>query len=189
MAYDPISYWTEQGKTYYKDFVYTPQFAAQETALLGYLENLHFESVLELGCGFGRISRLIKRNFPNITKYCAIDISQDQLKIAKEICPSGITFWCNDVLNYHAKQQYDLVIAVELLMHIKPENIKVMVDKMIDWSKHHIVSVDYYEEKPIELQPHNFCHDYFTLYDYNLTHVQVGNQAIFHKERLLLPTD
>ena len=187
MTYEPVSYWKQQGKDYYKNFVYTPQFALQETELLNYLDTIEFKSVLELGCGFGRITRLISRNFPLIKKYCAIDVSQDQIKVAREICPSNITFWCNDVESYHAKQQYDLVIAVELLMHIKPDKIYQIVQKMIAWSKKHVINVDYYEENPIELEEHNFCHDYPEIYNFDSKNIKIGNQAIFHLERTDMP--
>ena len=41
-------------------------------------------TVLELGCGFGRITKLLLLNFPNIKEYLAVDLSQHQIENAKE---------------------------------------------------------------------------------------------------------
>ena len=181
MTYKPVSYWKEQGKTYYQNFTYTPQFASQEYSLMNLLDTLDFRSVLELGCGFGRITRLISKDFPLIEDYVAVDISVDQLLNAVEICPDNIYFAHEDINEYEPGMKFDLVIAVEVLMHQLPSKVSRLVDKMIEWSNKYVVSVDYYDPNAnnFELEPHNFMHDYPSLYDNKAIRWPIGNQSIF----------
>ena len=62
----------------------------QEEFLLEHLNGLSgsFQTVLELGCGFGRITKLLLTNSDNITEYLAVDISPDQIENAKTLISS-----------------------------------------------------------------------------------------------------
>ena len=57
-----------------------------------YLRNFSpkFKNVLEVGCGFGRITKLVLSNQPDIQKYTAIDLSPDQINNAEQYVRSGI---------------------------------------------------------------------------------------------------
>ena len=171
-TYDPIQFWKKEGKDYYKNFEYNEQFAIQEDKLIQLLDTLEFKSVLELGCGFGRITGFISGCY-RLDKYTAIDISPDQIKTAREICPSNIEFICTDILGYEPKQKFDLVVAVEVLMHQLPSQIHDIIDKMIMWSNKHVVNLDYFANE--ELADYNFSHDYLELYHYNVTEIRIGN--------------
>jgi ubiquinone/menaquinone biosynthesis C-methylase UbiE len=69
-SYNPKDYWLEQGKVYKNNFKYNNKFELQERLLIEYLTSNIFTStdsenkpagmsVLEVGCGFGRITRLL----------------------------------------------------------------------------------------------------------------------------------
>ena len=62
----------------------------QEEVLIAHLNNISgsFKSVLELGCGFGRITQLLLTNYNSIIEYLAIDISPDQIDNAKSLLSS-----------------------------------------------------------------------------------------------------
>ena len=77
------------------------------------------------------------------------------------------------------KREYDLVIATEVLMHIRPKDIGGVISTMLDLSKKHVINVDYYDDE--ELMPHNFKHDYPKLYSgKQLEMIPIGKQCIFH---------
>jgi len=84
-GYHPNEYWEKRGKVYQKEFVSSKGLELQEKILVDYLKGIHFESVLEIGCGFGRITNKILSNFPE-KKYVAIDLSEDQINNAKKLC-------------------------------------------------------------------------------------------------------
>jgi len=68
MSYIPNEYWTQRGKDYKKNFKYDDKFELQEQILIEYLKKYSFDSVLEVGCGFGRITKLLL-NFRVIIAY------------------------------------------------------------------------------------------------------------------------
>ena len=56
----------------------------QEQILVEYLrKNISFSTVTEVGCGFGRITKIILSNFPEVTEYVAVDLSPDQIENAR----------------------------------------------------------------------------------------------------------
>src|SRR6478752_4696518 len=88
LAYNPQHYWTEQGKRYKEQFRYNKKFELQEQMLIDYLKsNVSLSSstsVLEVGCGFGRITKLLLLNLPKVKEYLAVDLSAYQIENAKE---------------------------------------------------------------------------------------------------------
>ena len=90
MTYNPSEYWHERGKIYKKNFRYDKNKRLQEEFLIAHLNNISgsFKSVLELGCGFGRITKLLLTTYSNINEYLAVDISPDQIENAKTLLSS-----------------------------------------------------------------------------------------------------
>jgi len=175
-SYDPIEYWKEAGKTYYQDFKYNENYDRQETELVEYLYNIKFDSVLELGCGFGRITELIYYRFHPKT-YVAVDVSKEQLSHIK--IPRVVKIE-SDIESFKTNEKFDLVIAVEVLMHQLPDKVQSIVDKMKSLSKKHVISIDYTGTAE-GLEPHNFKHLYPLLYK-NVKVKEIGQQCLFHYE-------
>src|SRR5918912_2375018 len=86
MYYIPKEYWLEKGKTYKKEFQYNEKFKLQEKMLIDYLKNIipPFTTIFEIGCGFGRITKLLLSELNNINEYLAVDLSPQQIENAKE---------------------------------------------------------------------------------------------------------
>lgn len=175
MSYIPHEYWSNRGKTYKKEFRYNKNFELQEKILIDYLKNnlpsSSFSTVLEVGCGFGRITKLLLSNFPNIREYLAIDLSPDQIENANELIKSTIeskanlTFLDSDIQSFRIQKKYDLVMASEVLMHILPFEIEDVMHKLVSMSNAHIVNIDWFEQRPpSKAAPHNFIHQYEKLY-------------------------
>jgi SAM-dependent methyltransferase len=200
-SYNPKDYWLEQGKVYKNNFKYNNKFELQEHSLIEYLTSNIFTStdsenkpagvsVLEVGCGFGRITRLLLANFGKlITEYLAVDMSPDQIKNAKqyigdsyligESVPTSdgkksakderLKFVVSDIQSLNAtnvsNQRYDLVLACEVLLHVLPSEIQKVVYQLTEMSNKHIINVDWYEkEVPKKVAPHNFIHQYEEIY-------------------------
>ena len=174
MSYNPSEYWRERGKVYKKNFRYDKDKRLQEEFLLTHLNGISgsFKSVLELGCGFGRITKLLLTNYDNITEYLAVDISPDQIENAKTLISSAklsnkvkLDFLVSDIQSLKLDKQYDLVILSEVLLHILPTEIDSIVNKLISMTKRHIINIDWYEDQPPKTQaPHNFIHQYEAIY-------------------------
>lgn len=194
--YNPNQYWIEHGKKYKEQFEYNKNYRLQETMLIDYLKNISpFASVIEIGCGFGRITKQLLSNFPDIEEYIAVDISPHQVKNAIEYVKEAfkrnimIQFIVSDVRFLEIHKKYDLVLASELLMHIPPSEINDIIRKLVGLSNKHVVNIDWYErQSPKNAASHNFIHRYQKIYD-EISSITQVNQIPIVKKRLLLKTD
>jgi len=180
--YEPISYWKEAGKTYFQDFRYTDEFIQQEKVLVDYLKTIEFKTVLELGCGFGRITRLIDQYFyKQLDNYIGVDISRDQLNHAANYAykQRPKIFVESDIESLGIDGKFDLVIAVEVLMHQRPEKMQSIIDKMKSLSNKHVINIDYYHNDE-GLAPYNFNHNYPKYYGEVYGCKEIGKQMLFH---------
>jgi SAM-dependent methyltransferase len=171
MSYVPKEYWLERGKVYKQEFQYNKKFKLQEQMLIDYLKKqVSFSTVLEVGCGFGRITKLLLSNFPEITEYVAVDLSPEQIENAKKYVlgvdkRTALKFIVSDIQSLELDSKYDLVIAPEVLLHILPLEIKNVIARLESWSKRNIINIDWYEEVvPRKAAPHNFIHQYEEIY-------------------------
>jgi SAM-dependent methyltransferase len=174
VSYNPSEYWHERGKKYKENFRYDKSKRLQEEFLITHLNGISgsFKSVLELGCGFGRITQLLLTNYSNITEYLAVDISPHQIENAKTLLSSTkltsqvkLDFLVSDIQSLKLDKEYDLVILSEVLLHILPTEIDSIIKKLIALSNKHIINIDWYAEHPPRIQArHNFIHQYEALY-------------------------
>ena len=165
-GYIPNEYWEERGKKYKTEFVSNDFYERQEEKLLNYLKTIEFETVLEVGCGFGRITKKVLSNFP-VKKYIAIDLSDVQIENAKKNCKdyNNIQFKNSTIQNLKIDDKFDLVLGVEVLLHVLPEEINKVIKKLASLSNDHIINIDFNSNyKPRIVLPHNFTHDYKKIY-------------------------
>ena len=79
--------------------------------LAGRLKNEHIRNILEIGCGTGNYTSLLKQRFPqaNIT---SMDISLDMIKVAKgKINKKEVNFFVADAEETHFWQDFDLITS------------------------------------------------------------------------------
>lgn len=171
-TYVPKEYWLNRGKVYRKQYIHNKQMKLQEKMLIDYLKTLSaFHTVLEVGCGFGRITKLVLENFPHVTEYLAIDLSPDQVEAAKQYVGgvhADLKFMVLEIQSLDIGK-YDLILCCEVLMHILPEEIESNITSLIGLAAKHLVNVDWYED-PVPKQPDgtwNFVHQYQLLYQKN----------------------
>jgi trans-aconitate methyltransferase len=174
--YNPTEYWHERGKVYKKNFIYDKDKRLQEELLIKYLDNIFtdnqsLQSVLELGCGFGRITKLLLTNYPGIKEYLAVDLSPHQIENAKKYVGSTgnkLTFYLSDIQSLNTNKKYDLVIISEVLLHVLPSDIDSVIKKVISLSNKHIINIDWYEDNlPPDYKKratYNFIHQYEAIY-------------------------
>ncbi len=189
MTYDPVTYWRERGETYMAKFR-PERYAEQEEALTQVLGRLEFASVLEVGCGFGRIGRLIMATH-NVTRYVGLDLSPTMLAAARntlEPLGSAVELVEASLVGHKTKERFDLVVAVEMLMHVPPDDVAAAVRKLDRLAKRHIVTLDWTTPVPGKRPAvHNFLHPYPELLGAGLfgrprevETTVVGLQAIHH---------
>jgi SAM-dependent methyltransferase len=167
--YDPKEHWTKRGESYREELrsrrrgKTARNFDAQERLLPEVITALKPESVLEVGCGYGRMTALISR-LPSVKVYDAVDFSLHNIEDAR-MSLKNVRFTAGDFMDIHFDRRYDLVFACEVLMHVPPAQIGNFLRKMRDLSQAYVVSLDYSMEKSVELDPTNFNHGYRALYE------------------------
>lgn len=187
--YNYSHYWQKRGINYFLDFKASGNFINQEKILIKVLRKIKFKTVFEIGAGFGRITKIILDNF-DIKKYLALDISDHQIQNLKKYVGKRkyqLYHKTADFLEYEPTsfpcKNYDLVIAVETLMHIPPTKIDLFVNKMINLSRKHVLNIDFSLNEKIELRSYNFAHNYDSIYSgYRLDYSKLffnKSQALF----------
>lgn len=168
---DVKEYWLHRGEKYLDEFhkhdFYTRRrFHRQEKTLLRTLKCFHFETVFEGGVGFGRITRLMLKEFPKV-KVTGVDLSPHQIENAhKYVNSDRVTLLTGAIQDIDIPDNsFDLVIAVEFLMHIPFDEIKAVMKKLVNISKRHVVNLDWQGAKQgVEFGGYMFSHDYISIY-------------------------
>jgi SAM-dependent methyltransferase len=110
---------------------------------LDVLNQYNFDSILDVGCGKGAITHLLKKKNNRVL---GVDISETAIKKAKAKFPA-IDFQvlkANDVLSLN--QKFDLVVCIETLSYM--ENWKEFIENISKISKYFYVYL-YVPENPI----------------------------------------
>jgi phospholipid N-methyltransferase len=163
---------------------------------ISYLVSHNIQSVLELGAGTGRMTKIVLEelgmedgvfNWPHyrgIQKYDCVDLNcgVHMVNIMKHLGPAlaGRCNWLNlditskefDLIfdsNDHTRR-YDLILASEVFMHILPKDIDSVISKVSKLlnDKGHIINIDWsYSSKELDKSEWCFIHDYDKLYSNN----------------------
>lgn len=180
--YDPVAYWTAAGSDpghleHESHFTRSPVYRRQEEALLDVLRTLSFSSILEAGCGFGRITGLVHRAFRQ-RPYRGFDLSPERVAAARRRVPEA-ELQVASILSYEGLSA-DLVLAVEVLMHVPPAELERTVARLVGLSHRYLVTLDWSQEVEGEIAPWNFRHDYLAVYDgLPMRQYQLDLQSIF----------
>lgn len=94
------------------------------------------EPVTVLDCGYGALCLILLPMLPKGSKYVGIDFAEVMIQEAKKRCENkeyNMQFVVSDVLNFDAREKYDVVISQSLLIHVN--NGKKMLQKMLEFLK------------------------------------------------------
>ena len=78
-------------------------------------------SVLEIGCGSGRLAVKV---IPSVSQFCGIDLSKRSIiRAAEHISEYSPALICGDFLTYTFDEKFDLIYSSLTLMHIKDKHV------------------------------------------------------------------
>lgn len=152
--------WTKSPKRYAKRIERMRSgYAKQEESLRRAMADLHYDSFIDLGCGFGRISKLLLGKGADGV---GVDVNLDYLKAARKYLGAGYQVVQADIRFLPFKDRSaDLVGAFEVLMHLPPEGAASALDGMSRVGRKYIVHLDWYEDFAVGVRIlHNWVHDY-----------------------------
>ncbi len=95
-----------------------------ETFLRGWLPKEKDAEILDVACGSGRLLHFfVRRGYPNVT---GVDISEEQLAIAKQVTERVVRENVSDFLERH-ENHFDLITGFDILEHLyKDEAIRFL---------------------------------------------------------------
>jgi len=164
-------FWLDRGRGYAQEFETqrgsprADQFSDQEAGLRKALAGLAFQDFVEVGAGFGRVTRLLAER-PRVHGV-ASDLSVDQLREARRnLAGKGVPVVRASATALPFRDRtVDLVIASEVLMHLPPEDMRRALREMARVARKHVVTLDWYEPYAVGAAiPWCWNHDYPAAY-------------------------
>lgn len=164
MTFDPRTYWPAMGPWLAGPGAISPEHIRIEGLLRQLLPELApIHSVLDVGCGRGRLASVLGEVLPS-AHYSGLDIGEAQVQATSEVRPDG-TLYKVPIQDFNPKHKYDLVLVSEVLMHIPPNEIKVVCDKLLKMANRYVLAIEW--TQPIGTLPvaeWNWLHDYRALF-------------------------
>lgn len=157
---DPRSYWQlEGGRKYLEDeaFLLGPGSMSEKQGrfLAAEIEASGAKSVLEVGCGYGRMLKELSRNLRG--RLCGADFSESQLHAGREyMAPAVVPLVLADATHGlpFRTASFDLVYTQGCLMHVPPPGDKVFQSELARVSRRYVVHTEEFADSV-----HTFAHD------------------------------
>lgn len=138
-------------------------------ALLKHLETLQFNTMMDVGCGWGFVTKYVLDKF-NITYCHCSEASHHNIEKTKEYLSNyqQVEFLHSFIEDLPPIPKVDLVIATGVLHHVRPENINDVLKKLLSYTNKYLIHDDpppnfrgYENQGP---NTANFAHDFITIY-------------------------
>lgn len=126
--------------------------AAKVTAFTRYLEFASdINSTLELGGNIGMNEKALSIIMPHIS----MDVVEINAQAAKE-CETipNVTVYQQSIFDFETEKQYDLTFTSGVLIHINPEMLPVVYEKLYKYSSRYILVSEYYNPTPVDVVYH-----------------------------------
>lgn len=134
---------------------------SQHKWLLDTIIKLNPQSILEVGCGFGRNLNFLIDNGIDPHKLSGVDFSLVMLLKAQMSLHTNVQLIKASALKLpFADNAYELVFTHGLLMHIKPNQITKALQELVRVSHKHLLLVEEIRPTPQQLNNFTWAHDY-----------------------------
>ena len=105
-------------------------------------------SVIEFGANRGLNLRAMAQLFPQ-AKFTALEINPNaiaELKMLERVTPIHTS-----ILDYKAEQQFDLVLIKGVLIHINPDELSAVYERLYKSTGRYLMVAEYYNPTPLAL--------------------------------------
>ena len=163
------TYWNKRGRTYGAESRLAGHYhRLQESFLIDVLKlsGVPCRRILEIGCGFGRMTKVLADAFPD-SAITALDLSEDQLANARTYCwdCDNVTLARHDLYSDQPFPggRFDLAIAVEVFLHHPNGAVRAFINRIAE-SVDDVVNIDWCEDWQAPISDHVWMHNYRLLY-------------------------
>lgn len=108
------------------------------------------ESVLELGSNRGLNLMALRKLLPD-TRFDAVEVNTSAAAILKDNLP-GIDVHCSSIQDFSTVATWDLVFTKGVLIHIHPDDLSGVYEKLYTLSKRYILIAEYYNPSPVTIE-------------------------------------
>jgi pseudaminic acid biosynthesis-associated methylase len=106
-------------------------------------------SCIEFGANIGMNLRALKLLYPDIDPH-AIEINAEATKQLRDVIPSAQVH-NTSILNFSPVRQWDLTLIKGVLIHINPEALPQVYDKLVAACGRYLMVAEYYNPAPLAI--------------------------------------
>lgn len=144
------AFWAESFGDEYIDRNKSQQLLASNIAFFTdiFKRTSNISSIMEFGANIGMNIRSIDKILVNV-KFSAVEINKKACEQLKNHI-DGNLYNCS-ILDYHPKEQYDFVFTKGVLIHINPNELDSVYQKLYDTSSKYICVAEFYNPSPMTI--------------------------------------
>jgi spore coat polysaccharide biosynthesis protein SpsF len=109
----------------------------------------NIKSIIEFGANIGNNIDAIKFLLPNCN-FSAVEINTKAADILRSK-NKDVKVYNDSILDFAIEQKCDLSLAKGVLIHINPNELQAVYQKLYDASKRYILIIEYYNPTPVEV--------------------------------------
>lgn len=143
------------------------------------------QSIIEYGANIGLNLCALRLLMPHLS-FCAVEINHEAVTELKKF--PWIESHHQSIIDFVPHQQYDLVLVKGVLIHVHPNDLPYVYEKMYQSSNRYILMAEYYNPTPIMIQyrghsnklfKRDFCGEFLNQYsDFHL----VDYGFLYHRD-------
>lgn len=107
------------------------------------------ESVLEFGANIGMNLKALKLLRPGLDAH-GIEINADAARLLGETIPPTQVY-NTSILDFHTERRWDLALIKGVLIHINPDALPQVYDKLVACTKNYLLVAEYYNPAPVAI--------------------------------------
>ena len=107
------------------------------------------KSVIEFGSNIGMNMRALKLLYPHQSQF-SIEINSKAAEELKNLLGEENVF-NGSILDFESSKKYEMSLIKGLLIHINPEMLQAVYQKLYDYSTKYVLICEYYNPNPIEV--------------------------------------
>ena len=109
----------------------------------------NIDTCIEFGANIGMNIKALQILYPKQVHH-AIEINPDAVSELKKIIPVNNIFE-GSILNFHPKDVFDLTLIKGVLIHINPDELNSVYDKLVKTCKKYLLVAEYYSPTPVSV--------------------------------------
>lgn len=139
--YSPKHFWEGWADDFIRD-EWQVKTHSQHDWLLKKIKKSKANSILEVGCGFGRNIKFLSDNGVKSATIQGFDISPSMIRLAKRRVDKKTRLFVADILNLKFSKKSDLVFTHGVLMHVKPNSLVKALDNITALTNKYIILIE-----------------------------------------------